>query len=312
MKKTVLAIGLVLALSLSAAASFEFYGGGSYNTFDPEELNEFIKEINEVLEEWEGSDTVDDLTKAEEIKSGFGAFGGVRYWVNPTMAVGGEIEYFGAKSEASVSAEVEAEAPQGYDVDVTKAEDLKSAFGAFGGVRYWVNPTMAVGGEVEYFGAKSEGSVEVTGGEGEGVPSGSIDASVSASVTGFSGAGAFKASPELTVFASAGYYYLNGEVAVKDDDLLADFGKGINASKAKFSDKGLGFKAGVAFAYPIADELSIVGRAAYRSLKFDEIEFDDDDDRYGLEEDVEEIDALADEEIDFSGLEVGLGIVYSF
>ena len=47
-------------------------------------------------------------------------------------------------------------------MDVTKAEDLKSAFGAFGGVRYWVNPTMAVGGEIEYFGAKSEGSVEVT------------------------------------------------------------------------------------------------------------------------------------------------------
>ena len=40
MKKTVLAIGLVLALSLSAAASFEFYGGGSYNTFDPESLND--------------------------------------------------------------------------------------------------------------------------------------------------------------------------------------------------------------------------------------------------------------------------------
>ncbi|MGI6559409.1 MAG: hypothetical protein ACOX20_10930 [Limnochordia bacterium] len=40
MKKTVLAIGLVLALSLSAAASFEFYGGGSYNTFDPAALNE--------------------------------------------------------------------------------------------------------------------------------------------------------------------------------------------------------------------------------------------------------------------------------
>ena len=251
MKKTVLAIGLVLALSLSAAASFEFYGGGSYNTFDPEALNALIKEAND--------------------------------W---------------------------AEGIQG--VDVTKAEDLKSAFGAFGGVRYWVNPTMAVGGEVEYFGAKSEGRVEATYHPVGGTETtGSVDTSVSASVTGFSGAGAFKASPELTVFASAGYYYLNGEVAVNDDDLLADFGKGINASKAKFSDKGLGFKAGVAFAYPIADELSIVGRAAYRSLKFDEIEFDDDD-RYGLEEDVEEIDALADEEIDFSGLEVGLGIVYSF
>jgi len=248
MKKTVLAIGLVLALSLSAAASFEFYGGGSYNTFDPEALNALIKEAND--------------------------------W---------------------------AEGIQG--VDVTKAEDLKSAFGAFGGVRYWVNPTMAVGGEVEYFGAKSEGSVEVTGGEGD--PSGSIDASVSASVTGFSGAGAFKASPELTVFASAGYYYLNGEVAVKDDDDLLEnaFDEELGASKAKFSDKGLGFKAGVAFAYPIADELSIVGRAAYRSLKFDEIEFDDN---YGLEKEVFEIADLADEEIDFSGLEVGLGIVYSF
>jgi hypothetical protein len=255
MKKTVLAIGLVLALSLSAAASFEFYGGGSYNTFDPEALNALIKEAND--------------------------------W---------------------------AEGIQG--VDVTKAEDLKSAFGAFGGVRYWVNPTMAVGGEVEYFGAKSEGSVEATYDDGDGTETtGSVDASVSASVTGFSGAGAFKASPELTVFASAGYYYLNGEVAVKDDDGLLEEALGedaLVASKAKFSDKGLGFKAGVAFAYPIADELSIVGRAAYRSLKFDEIEFDDDDDRYGLEEDVEEIDALADEEIDFSGLEVGLGIVYSF
>ena len=250
MKKTVLAIGLVLALSLSAAASFEFYGGGSYNTFDPEALNALIKEAND--------------------------------W---------------------------AEGIQG--VDVTKAEDLKSAFGAFGGVRYWVNPTMAVGGEVEYFGAKSEGSVEATYQPDSGLETtGSIDASVSASVTGFSGAGAFKASPELTVFASAGYYYLNGEVAVKaDDGLLAVFGEVLEASKAKFSDKGLGFKAGVAFAYPIADELSVVGRAAYRSLKFDEIEFDD---KYGLEEEVKEIAALKDEEIDFSGLEVGLGIVYSF
>ena len=274
MKKTVLAIGLVLALSLSAAASFEFYGGGSYNTFDPEALNALIKEAND--------------------------------W-----------------AEKAAKAAKAAEEIQGVDVvdvtklDVTKLEDIKSGFGAFGGVRYWVNPTMAVGGEVEYFGAKSEGSVEATYQQGEAETTGSIDASVSASVTGFSGAGAFKASPELTVFASAGYYYLNGEVAVKDDDdlleRLDDALDALDASKAKFSDKGLGFKAGVAFAYPIADELSIVGRAAYRSLKFDEIEFDDDDDdRYGLEEEVEEIDALADEEIDFSGLEVGLGIVYSF
>jgi len=263
MKKTVLAIGLVLALSLSAAASFEFYGGGSYNTFDPEALNALIKEANDWAEEAEEA--------AEEI--------------------------------------------DGVDVvDVTKAEDLKSAFGAFGGVRYWVNPTMAVGGEVEYFGAKSEGSVEATyQDEGGAETTGSVDASVSASVTGFSGAGAFKASPELTVFASAGYYYLNGEVAVKDDDGLLenDFSEVLEASKAKFSDKGLGFKAGVAFAYPIADELSIVGRAAYRSLKFDEIEFDDDD-KYGLEKEVDEIAALEDEEIDFSGLEIGLGIVYNF
>ena len=258
MKKTVLAIGLVLALSLSAAASFEFYGGGSYNTFDPEALNALIKEANDWAE----------------------------------------------KAEAAGGIEV---------VDVTKAEDLKSAFGAFGGVRYWVNPTMAVGGEVEYFGAKSEGSVEATYQQGEAETTGSIDASVSASVTGFSGAGAFKASPELTVFASAGYYYLNGEVAVKDDDdlleRLDDALDALDASKAKFSDKGLGFKAGVAFAYPIADELSIVGRAAYRSLKFDEIEFDD---KFGLEKEVYEIADLEDEEIDFSGLEIGLGIVYNF
>ena len=51
MKKTVLAIGLVLALSLSAAASFEFYGGGSYNTFDPEALNALIKEANDWAED---------------------------------------------------------------------------------------------------------------------------------------------------------------------------------------------------------------------------------------------------------------------
>jgi opacity protein-like surface antigen len=264
MKKTVLAIGLVLALSLSAAASFEFYGGGSYNTFDPEELNEFIKAINGVLEEWENSGIlvepysieVDDLTKAEEIKSGFGAFGGVRYWVNPTMAVGGEIEYFGAKSEASVSVEVEA-------------------------------------------------------GDNGGPVEASVEGSISASVTGFSGAGAFKASPELTIFASAGYYYLNGEVGVKvgvkEDGNLSDLITDLEVpkGKSKFTDKGLGFKAGVAFAYPVADELSIVGRAAYRSLKFDEIEFDEDKDDLGFHD--AEID-----ELDFSGLELGLGIVYSF
>jgi opacity protein-like surface antigen len=261
-----LAIGLVLALSLSAAASFEFYGGGSYNTFDPEELNEFIKAINGVLEEWENSGIlvepysieVDDLTKAEEIKSGFGAFGGVRYWVNPTMAVGGEIEYFGAKSEASVSVEVEA-------------------------------------------------------GDNGGPVEASVEGSISASVTGFSGAGAFKASPELTIFASAGYYYLNGEVGVKADvdvqnetllGLIDAELEGLKG-KSKFTDKGLGFKAGVAFAYPVADELSIVGRAAYRSLKFDEIEFDEDKDDLGFHD--AEID-----ELDFSGLELGLGIVYSF
>ena len=273
MKKTVLAIGLVLALSLSAAASFEFYGGGSYNTFDPEELNEFIKAINEVLEKWEGSGIpvdpysidVDDLTKAEEIKSGFGAFGGVRYWVNPTMAVGGEIEYFGAKSEASVEVDTEV-------------------------------------------------AVAVEGGESVLVPvEASVEGSISASVTGFSGAGAFKASPELTIFASAGYYYLNGEVGVKADvdvenatlsGLIDAELEGLKG-KSKFTDKGLGFKAGVAFAYPVADELSIVGRAAYRSLKFDEIEFDADKNDLGFKDD-------AIDELDFSGLELGLGIVYSF
>jgi hypothetical protein len=269
MKRTLLAIGLVLALSLSAAASFEFYGGGSYNTFDPEELNEFIKAINEDLEEWEDSGIpvgsysieVDDLTKAEEIKSGFGAFGGVRYWVNPTMAVGGEIEYFGAKSEASVEVDTEVE-------------------------------------------GAGEGGVPVEA---------SVEGSISASVTGFSGAGAFKASPELTIFASAGYYYLNGEVEVKADvdvqdtelsNLIDDELEGLKG-KSKFTDKGLGFKAGVAFAYPVADELSIVGRAAYRSLKFDEIEFDEDKNELKFDDD--DVD-----ELDFSGLELGLGIVYSF
>lgn len=271
MKKTVLAIGLVLALSLSAAASFEFYGGGSYNTFDPEALNDLIKLANDELDGWEKGTGL--------------SFQGTTVTIT--------------------------------ELTKTKFDDLKAGFGAFGGVRYWVNPTVAVGGEIEYFGAKSEGSAEGTvKSSAESTVDVSIDGSISASVTGFSGACAFKASPELTVFASAGYYYLNGEVAVKDDDdLLKRLDNALDAlkaSKAKFSDKGLGFKAGVAFAYPIADELSIVGRAAYRSLKFDEIEFDDDDDRYGLEEDVEEIDALADEEIDFSGLEVGLGIVYSF
>ena len=276
MKKTVLAIGLVLALSLSAAASFEFYGGGSYNTFDPEELNEFIKAINEDLEAW-GDDG---------IPIGDPEAGG--YLIDPD------------------------------DVEITKAEEIKSGFGAFGGVRYWVNPTMAVGGEIEYFGAKSEASVEVDTEvevtEETYVPvEASVEGSISASVTGFSGAGAFKASPELTIFASAGYYYLNGEVGVKADvdvenatlsGLIDAELEGLKG-KSKFTDKGLGFKAGVAFAYPVADELSIVGRAAYRSLKFDEIEFDEDKNDLGFKDD-------AIDELDFSGLELGLGIVYSF
>jgi hypothetical protein len=290
MKKTVLAIGLVLALSLSAAASFEFYGGGSYNTFDPEALNDLIKLANDELDEWEegweeGEDFVIKLPVEDTT-------------VTTTVTI--------------------------TKLTKTKLDDLKAGFGAFGGVRYWVNPTVAVGGEIEYFGAKSEGSAEGTVKFPDGTPYAgktvdvSIDGSISASVTGFSGAGAFKASPELTVFASAGYYYLNGgvELNTKTDGLvdLADprFEAEIDEKgKSKFTDKGLGFKAGVAFAYPIADELSIVGRAAYRSLKFDEIEFDDDD-KYGLEKEVDEIAALEDEEIDFSGLEIGLGIVYNF
>jgi opacity protein-like surface antigen len=283
MKKTVLAIGLVLALSLSAAASFEFYGGGSYNTFDPESLNDLIKLANDELDEWKEGE----------------AF---------PIALPGEDEDEDIVATVTIT-----------KLTKTKLDDLKAGFGAFGGVRYWVNPTVAVGGEIEYIGAKSEGSAEGTvkfpsdtpvyGGKTVDV---SIDSSISASVTGFSGACAFKASPELTVFASAGYYYLNGgvELNTKTDGLGSD-AEIDEKGKSKFTDKGLGFKAGVAFAYPVADELSIVGRAAYRSLKFDEIEFDDDE-KYGLEEEVDEIAALADEEIDFSGLEIGLGIVYNF
>lgn len=265
MKKTVLAIGLVLALSLSvAAASFEFYGGGSYNTFDPKALNDLGKAGNTWLE-----------TKA------------------PTKT--GDVT----------------------EVDVTKFEDIKSGFGAFGGVRYWINPTMAIGGEIEYFGAKSEGGVEVKATGDSDSKEGSLDASINTSVTGFSGAGAFKASPELTVFASAGYYYLNGDVEITLDDDTGTISDGFGdpgdfkGGKSKFNDSALGFKAGVAYAYPVADELSILGRIGYRSLKFDEVEFDDDE-KYGLEEEVSELAALADKEIDFSGLEVGLGIVYSF
>lgn len=258
MKKTVLAIGLVLALSLSvAAASFEFYGGGSYNTFSPDALNELVDLANDypdllVEEEFAGEEEL-TLTEAKEIKGGFGAFGGVRYWVNPTMAVGGEIEYFGAKSEGSIEID-----------DKAESDPFKGAF----------------------------------------------DASINASVTGFSGSGAFKASPELTAFASAGYYYLNGEVEIALDGDVKGLLGSFDGGKSKFTDSGLGFKAGIAYAYPVADELSILGRVAYRSLKFDEVEFDDDD-KYGLEVDVKEI-AEALDEIDFSGLEVGLGIVYSF
>lgn len=252
MKKTVLAIGLVLALSLSvAAASFEFYGGGSYNTFSPDALNELVDLANDY----------------------------------PDLLV--EEEFAGEE-----------------ELTLTEAKEIKGGFGAFGGVRYWVNPTMAVGGEIEYFGAKSEGSIEIDD------KAGAFDASINASVTGFSGSGAFKASPELTAFASAGYYYLNGEVEIALDGDVKELLGNFDGGKSKFTDSGLGFKAGIAYAYPVADELSILGRVAYRSLKFDEVEFDDDD-KYGLEVDVKEI-AEALDEIDFSGLEVGLGIVYSF
>ena len=98
MKKTVLAIGLVLALSLSvAAASFEFYGGGSYNTFSPDALNKLVDLTNDFSDEFtEDSGKYSDLgitkekltlTEADEIKSGFGAFGGDRYWGNPSTSV---------------------------------------------------------------------------------------------------------------------------------------------------------------------------------------------------------------------------------
>jgi hypothetical protein len=272
MKKTVLAIGLVLALSLSAAASFEFYGGGSYNTFDPEALNDLIKLANDELDGWEKGTGL--------------SFQGTTVTIT--------------------------------ELTKTKFDDLKAGFGAFGGVRYWVNPTVAVGGEIEYFGAKSEGSAEGTvKSSAESTVDVSIDGSISASVTGFSGACAFKASPELTVFASAGYYYLNGGVELNTKtDGLSNLGSGPEIDKkgkSKFTDKGLGFKAGVAFAYPVADELSIVGRAAYRSLKFDEIEFDKKDDLAEVAEGAyNAVKKALKDEVDFSGLELGLGIVYNF
>ncbi|MGI6034477.1 MAG: hypothetical protein ACOYCE_01545 [Limnochordia bacterium] len=282
MKKTVLAIGLVLALSLSvAAASFEFYGGGSYNTFSPDVLNDVVGEYNDYLDDLKAEIVDLDLTGDPAVEN---------------------------KAEK----------------DLTKVDKFESGFGAFGGLRYWINPSTALGGEVEYFSKKNEGSLEFSKWSSLEADSeftnasGSVDVSMDVSVTGFSGSGAFKASPELTVFASAGYYYLNGseeiKVAVDAFDETAPATKDLILArlsvpgKAEFSDSALGFKAGAAFSYPVADELSILGRAAFRSLNFKDVEYDKDSDWtvWPVTGDATKAD------LDFSGFELGLGIVYSF
>lgn len=278
------AIGLVLLLSISAAASFEFYGGGSYNTFSPDALNDVVGEFNTSLDALE---IVDLDTDGDTV------------------------------TEGSLA-----------EKDVTEVEKFESGFGAFGGLRYWINPSTAVGGEVEYFSKNNEGSLEFskwssakTGSEFTNA-SGSLDVSMDVSVTGFSGSGAFKASPELTVFASAGYYYLNGsaetKIAVNDADTTAAKGNVLerlgDPAKAKFSDSALGFKAGAAFSYPVADQLSILGRAAYRNLTFKEVTLEADNGGGDYSESEWPIDAPDPDKVDldFSGFELGLGVVYSF
>lgn len=146
-------------------------------------------------------------------------------------------------------------------------------------------------------------------GEPGNTADGSLDISIEASVMGFSGIGAFQASPAITVFASVGYYFLDGSIEMGLDTTPAEAKDEFPVpplGKAKFDDSTLGFKAGAAFSYPVADELSILGRAAFRSLNFKEVEFDDDAAWSVWADGKDKAD------LDFSGLELGLGIVYSF
>jgi opacity protein-like surface antigen len=263
-KLSVLAVlmAALLALSATASANFEFYGGASYVTVQPEVLNDLVEIVKE---------KVDELDK-----------------------------------------------PEGHDLkwaDDKELKEIKSGFGAFGGLRYWVDPSVAVGGELEYISVGSSGTIEGNLGEAANVQ-GTFD--ISAPVFGYGANVAYKVSPEFLVFGGAGYYNLNGSVETKgledaikkayeNDEGIDEFEDG----KATLEDSAFGFKAGASYTYPVSDDFSVTARAAYRMLKFEEVEVKADDQSWdgllGIIEEVEE-----GFELDFSGFEVGLGVVLYF
>lgn len=246
----------LLALSATASANFEFYGGASYVTVQPEVLNDAVKIVNEKVGELKelGLGWADDK-ELKEIKSGFGAFGGLRYWVDPSVAVGGELEY----------------------ISVGSSGDIEGKLG---------------------------------GDESGDLVDGTID--ISAPVFGYGANVAYKVSPEFLVFGGAGYYNLNGSVEMKGLGDVTESVYGFGDGKATLEDSAFGFKAGASYTYPVSDDFSVTARAAYRMLKFEEVEVKED--KGSWEEDllpkIEEVEEGF--ELDFSGFEVGLGVVLYF
>lgn len=311
---------LLLVVPVGASASqMEFYGGLTYNTGDPAEINELLKDLNE------------EVIPKEELESNEEALPSFIYGIK----LAGNLDYI--KSTPKELAEI------------------KGGYGGFLGGRCWLRPEIAVGAEIEHFRFGSEGGIDgllevselTISQSGEGgfayevgdlSLDGALDFSVTGGVTGCALGVALKALPEVAIFGSVGYYYLNGTL---EQRLWADYGgdEEISSSvKVDFAKSSPGCKIGGSFSYPINKDLCVIGRVSRRSIVFTEVDQTptaelkgvkkflmskaDLDEEQAAEQEgklkasFEKVDSsdinLPWEEFDPSGYEIALGVAYQF
>lgn len=178
---------------------------------------------------------------------------------------------------------------------------FNSGWGYYGGVQYWVNPLLAIGGQVDAFTGSGQERWVLGDGTSE------VVLAIHGQGTGYL---ATLAAPiaaqgivEVTPFVAAGAYRVAADMTVS--------GQGGNGTPGEVTAKGrltspscLGGKFGVTIAKEIAPGLSPSGQFAYRLVPaFRDLRVE----VFGFEQ-----EWVVDEGINVSGLSAGVAFTYRF
>lgn len=178
---------------------------------------------------------------------------------------------------------------------------FNSGWGFYGGVQYWMHPSLAIGAQVDTF----TGAGRERWALGDGVAE--IAVEVSGQGTGYlatlAAPIAVPGSLDVTPFVALGTYSVRADVTVSGKTGTGAVGD-VTARAALTSASRLGGKFGVTAGTEVVPGLTLSGQLAYRLVPaFDDLRTE----VFGIEQ-----EWMADRGINVSGLSAGVALTYRF